>query len=406
MDRRSLIKGCAEYLMTTGLGSDYFLTEDDSRETIVIVFLRGGMDGLNFLAPVDDSHYRAARGGKMALQEDALKINQNLVQADFRLHPEAYALKELYENKSLALIHAAGLTNGTRSHFEAQDLMELGSNSDKNLSQGWLTRYLQSFHKGNIVPAYAIGSIPPASLLGSMEQMNITEMKNLSLDFGPDLINMLSEMYGAGNSLVHRSGKGALQNIAHIAKSSKGLSFDSYTPDKSADYYSSWPGEELSSSFKTVAQLIKMEAGLKIATIDYDGWDMHDNQEWKFPRWIQALSWNLNAFYNDIHAYHKKVTIVLMTEFGRRLKANKSGGTDHGHGSVMMVLGGNVNGGNMYGSWPGLANEQLDNGVDLAVTTDYRTVLSEIMVKRNLVKDPQMIFPKFNEYKGGLGIIR
>lgn len=95
-----------------------------------------------------------------------------------------------------------------------------------------------------------------------------------------------------------------------------------------------------------------------------------------------------------------------MTEFGRRLKANKSGGTDHGYGSVMMVLGGNVNGGNMYGSWPGLANEQLDNGVDLAVTTDYRTVLSEIMVKRNLVKDPQVIFPKFNDYKGGLGIIQ
>src|SRR6478736_6430434 len=107
MDRRSLIKGCAEYLMTSRLGSDYFLNEDDSRETIVVVFLRGGMDGLNFLAPIDDSNYRAARGGKMALQEDALKINQSLVQADFRINPEAYALKELYDNKSLALIHAA-----------------------------------------------------------------------------------------------------------------------------------------------------------------------------------------------------------------------------------------------------------------------------------------------------------
>ncbi|MBX9851844.1 MAG: DUF1501 domain-containing protein, partial [Cytophagaceae bacterium] len=173
----------------------------------------------------------------------------------------------------------------------------------------------------------------------------------------------------------------------------------------SAKYFTEWPGEDLSKSFKAVAQLIKMDVGLKVATVDYDGWDMHDGQEWKFPKWIEALSRNLQAFYNDINAYQNKVTVVLMTEFGRRLKANKSGGTDHGHGSVMMVLGGNVNGGKMYGKWPGLANEQLDNGVDLAVTTDYRTVLSEVLLKRKLINDHKIIFPKFEGYSG-LGIIR
>jgi uncharacterized protein (DUF1501 family) len=132
---------------------------------------------------------------------------------------------------------------------------------------------------------------------------------------------------------------------------------------------------------------------------------MHDGQEWKFAKWCESLSRNLTAFYNDIYVYDKKVTIVVMSEFGRRLKPNKNGGTDHGHGGLMMVLGGNVNGGNIYGKWPGLANEQLDNGVDLAVTTDYRTVLAEILQKRNLVNSVSDIFPKF-QMTAGLGIVK
>jgi uncharacterized protein (DUF1501 family) len=405
MDRRSIIKGCAEFMLSKSMDSQFFINEDDSREILVVVFLRGGMDGLNFLAPVDDSNYRAARGGQMALKENGIKIDQNLVKSDFRLHPKAEALKELYENKSLAFVHAAGLTNGTRSHFEAQDLMELGSNNDKNLSQGWLARYLQSFHTGSIVPAFAMGSASPASLLGTMDQLNLLELKDLKLDMNPSLLSVLSEMYSEGNSLVHQSGKNALLNIEHIKSGLNGSGLENYLPHSSANYSTEYPGGDLAKSLKSVAQLIKLNAGLKVATIDFDGWDMHDAQEWKFPQWVEALSRNLQAFYNDIHAYQNKVTVVAMTEFGRRLKANKNGGTDHGHGSVMMVLGGNVNGGKMYGKWPGLANEELDNGVDLAVTTDYRTVLSEILINRNLAKDSKIIFPKFENYSG-LGIIK
>lgn len=405
MDRRSIIKGCAEFMLSNSIGSNFFINEDDSREMLVVVFLRGGMDGLNFLAPSDDSNYRNARGGGLAVKEEGLRIDQNLASLDFRLHVKAGALKELYDNKSLAFIHAAGLTNGTRSHFEAQDLMELGSNGDKNLSNGWLARYLHSFHSGTIVPAFAVGSTPPASLLGSMDYMNMTELKNLKLDWNSSLISILSEMYADGDSIVHRSGKNALVNIEHIVSSLKNPSeLESYKPLSSANYFSEWPGEDIAKSLKAVAQLIKMDIGLKVATVDYDGWDMHDGQEWKFPKWIEALSRNIQAFYNDINAYEKKVTVVLMTEFGRRLKANKNGGTDHGHGGVMMVLGGNVNGGKMYGKWPGLANEELDKGVDLAVTTDYRTVLSEILIKRKLAEDHRMIFPKYESYSP-LGIM-
>jgi uncharacterized protein (DUF1501 family) len=125
---------------------------------------------------------------------------------------------------------------------------------------------------------------------------------------------------------------------------------------------------------------------------------MYDGQEGRFKRMTDALSRNITAFYNDIHNYHKKTTIVVMTEFGRRLKANNNGGTDHGYGGLMMVLGGNVRGGKMYGEWPGLSSEQLDKGVDLAITTDYRNVLTEILLKRKLVSDYSTIFPKFDKY--------
>jgi uncharacterized protein (DUF1501 family) len=142
-----------------------------------------------------------------------------------------------------------------------------------------------------------------------------------------------------------------------------------------------------------------MDVGLQIASVDYGGWDTHERQANIFNNLTEGLSKSLGAFYNDIASYHKRVTVLVMSEFGRRLKANKSGGTDHGHGNVMLVLGGNVNGGKMYGKWPGLSNGQLDNNVDLAVTTDYRTVLSEVVVRRLRNKKLGYIFPGFKEYK-------
>jgi uncharacterized protein (DUF1501 family) len=406
MNRRNILKGCTELLLSGkhAFGSQVLIEEEDSREILVVVFLRGGMDGLNLLAPVDDPNYRAARGGEMAVNEkgaqQGLMINQNIAQLDFRLHPNTGGLKELFDSKELAFIHACGLTNGTRSHFEAQDLMELGSNSDKNLKEGWLTRYMGTFHYGAMVPSFALGNVTPASLLGTMDQLNLTEIKDLKMDWNPSMQKLMDQMYSGGNSKVHQSGKSAIQNINHIMGAIKDISeLEHYIPDEKAKYSTDYPGEEMAKSFKTAAQLIKMDVGLKIATVNIDGWDMHDAQSWRFPKLIESFSKNLLAFYNDLHNHHKKLTIVVQSEFGRRLKANKNGGTDHGHGGVMMVLGGNVNGGNIYGMWPGLANEQLDKGVDLAITTDYRIVLTEILLSRKLTKEYVKIFPDFKGYK-------
>jgi uncharacterized protein (DUF1501 family) len=151
----------------------------------------------------------------------------------------------------------------------------------------------------------------------------------------------------------------------------------------------------LREQLKNLARLIKMDVGVHVATADFGGWDTHEAQAYHFPQLMTGLAGTIAAFYNDLTAYHPRLTILIMSEFGRRLKANRSGGTDHGLGNVMLAIGQNVRGGRMYGNWPGLATEQLDNGVDLAVTTDYRTVLSEILAKRMGNPNLGPIFPDF-----------
>jgi uncharacterized protein (DUF1501 family) len=147
-----------------------------------------------------------------------------------------------------------------------------------------------------------------------------------------------------------------------------------------------------------------MDAGLRVATVDYDGWDTHEGQEYRFGELVSEMSRALSAFYNDMSRFHSKMTVVVHTEFGRRLKSNQSEGTDHGYGGVHMVLGNGVKGGKLHGEWKGLANENLDEGADLAITTDYRTVLNEVLTKRVGLADTKSIFPGF-EIKKTLGIV-
>ena len=163
-------------------------------------------------------------------------------------------------------------------------------------------------------------------------------------------------------------------------------------------YPDGWESRELSQSLQTVAQLLKMGAGPRMVNVDYGGWDTHEHQPGVFARLVKGLSDSLTAFYNDIVAHHNKVTIVVMSEFGRRLRANRSNGTDHGHGNMMMVLGGGIKGGQHYGQWPGLHPEALDKGVDTAVTTDYRNVLGNVLKQRMALNDLGKVFPGFDGY--------
>jgi len=407
MNRRDLLKGCSDFMksMTQNEDSNFSFSDNDSDEILIVIFLRGGYDGLNFLAPVNDKDYIAARGENLRITDsgknEGLAIKQNFLDADFRLYKSTEIIKEIYDDKQLAFVHASGLTNGTRSHFVAQELIEKGTLKDKALRSGWLARYLEEQDFKNL-SAYSIGNNQAESLLSANKVLSLNKIEDLNKSWNDNISNMMRNSY-SGNSLIKRQGLYAMDIQEYLDKSAKKVNLHKVENLKKKTK-SKKSSSKLQNDLNTLEAIIKMDVGLKIGTINMGGWDTHDGQEGRYSNNMQELSKAVGNFYNNLHQYHKKLNIVVMSEFGRRVKANKNEGTDHGYGNVMWVIGGNVKGGNIYGKWPGLANDQLNKGVDLDITTDYRTVLSEILSKRMKQKDISTIFPKFS-YKTPLGII-
>lgn len=418
-NRRQFLIGCSGAVAAMAGGRLQNLAfaagsqETVQRDILVLIFLRGGCDGLNLIAPSNDPFYIAARSAETRILESGghrgLPLKQSIGKTDFFLHPKASALKELYDSNALAIVHACGLTNGTRSHFDAMDLIERGTSDskNKNISNGWLTRHLTSIGAGGLIPAVAASPSLPDSLLLSQHAVAIPEPNAFSFWFDESQQTALRKLY-KGSTPLHEAGLRTLHAVDIVAgklSRDKDGNVAPYTPENHAEYTSEGLSSELSTPLQTIAQLIKMDVGLQVATVDYGGWDTHEYQNAAFPNLVDGLSRGLMAFYNDLSRYHDRLTVLVMSEFGRRLKANESGGTDHGHGNIMFALGGNVQGGKMYGSWPGLATEQLDDRADLAVTTDYRSVLSEVLIRR--LGNPRLnsVFPKFTNYKP-LGLVR
>jgi uncharacterized protein (DUF1501 family) len=416
MDRRQFLNiGCTTALSTlTGRLSAYIPPTGlmaDNNNIFVLVFLRGGCDALQFVAPVSDKNYIDVRDTQLRIAESGaqkgLRLNNTLNNLDFCLNYKANNFKDLYEAKKLAIIHSVGLTNGTRSHFEAMDLIEKGIINTKNISStegGWLTRLTNALSPQNAYPSISAGGILPASLMGSTKALSMSKPKDYQLHTDTRFLGLLKNMY-QGQDLMSQTALKTVESLRFLQKKlpRKGTEVIDYQPN--TKYPDDDYANELSENLKALAQMIKMDMGVQIATVDYGGWDTHENQNYHFPRLVEALDRAVSAFYNDLNAYHGRLNILIMSEFGRRLKSNKSNGTDHGFGGMMMAIGNNVNGGKMYGQWNGLATEQLDNRVDLAVTTDYRTVLSEVISKQLNIKQLDTIFPSFKEYKP-LGFMR
>ncbi|GAB2520462.1 DUF1501 domain-containing protein [Lysobacter humi (ex Lee et al. 2017)] len=423
--RRQFLKGCCVAASTAAAGPRLVFGDDahaapNGYDTLVFIFLRGGIDGLNLVLPVDGNdrgHYEQARP-TLAIPASgtygALPLATSGTATGFGLHPSATGLRDLWASRKLAVVHACGLlTAVTRSHFDAQLLI------DQGLSRGgWMARAIES-HPGGLnatMSALAAGSRQPASLNGATQAITMDTPADFSLNAGAyawqrtrsdspaglvGLNETLPQLWG-GTTAMEQSGKRAHQALSVIASQPYGA-----TP-------AGWPTGAFARQLWTVAQSIKFDLGLRYAAIDLGGWDTHDGQGSAgagyhyYQNKIAELSAALAAFHAelDVGGQASRVTVVVQSEFGRRVRENAARGTDHGYGNPVLVLGGAVNGGRFYGQWPGLAPETLSATYgDVPVTTDFRRVLSEILVRRMGNPNLSTVFPQYAGY-APMGIVQ
>ena len=359
-------------------------------KTLVVVFQRGGADGLNMVVPFGEKAYYAHRptiaipqpgsGAEAALDLDGF----------FGLHPALRPLAPLYKEGRLAMVQAVGSPDtGNRSHFEAQDIMESASPGNKSVSTGWLNRYLQSAPDPKATPlrAAAIGEALPKALRGPAAAVNIGRLDEFNLAGG----SMFQSMYDReSNALL----TGAAHDMFSAMELLKSVDPTKYAPAEGVNYGPNNDG--FGQALRQVAQLIKANVGLQVAFIDVRGeWDTHQNQPNRLTPLLQSFGRGLAAFNRDLGNRMEDVVVLTMTEFGRTVRENGNAGTDHGHANVMFAMGGPIKGGKVYGKWPGLEREQLNEDRDLALTTDFRDVFAEVLVQHLRCNTTDKIFPRY-----------
>ncbi|HEV7706568.1 MAG TPA: DUF1501 domain-containing protein [Asanoa sp.] len=362
--------------------------------TLVVVFLRGGMDGLSVIVPRGDRNYLNARRD-IAVQPGALLAGDSR----FGLHPGLAPLAPFWEAGKMAAVHAVASPDASRSHFQAQDCLERGAASTA-VHTGFLDRVLEQLGPGTTFRAVAEGSALPRSLVGGQSKLVLQGIREFDLNAGGGMrektLTALKALYtGVGD---HPLGSQAAETLKSISTARK-IAQSNY------EGTAQWPGGGFADQLKDVARLIKAKVGLRVAAVDIGGWDMHTNiggpDGGDMRNRLNELAGALGAFATDLGPALDNTSIVTMSEFGRRVEANGNSGLDHGHGGVMLLLGGGMNGGKVHGKWPGLSAGSLDQG-DLAGANDYRDVVSELLGARMGVKDAKKIFPGYEPKKIGI----
>lgn len=358
-------------------------------DTLVVVFQRGGMDGLQAVVPHGDTDYYRLRPA-IAIPRPGSANGAIDLDGFHGLHPAASALKPLYDAGRLAVVHAAGLKTASRSHFDCQDMYERGTTDTLSVFDGWLNRYLQSNAGGDATfEALGVGRAVQGSLRGGAPVIGLSSIANFRLSTGSGrdaaLTDTLALLYDAP-SLLSRTARSALDALGEMAAANPAQ----YAPANGATY----PNTAFGNQMKEVAQMIKAGVGLRVAAVDIGGWDHHENINNNIAPLLDELADTLAAFDTDLGTTMSGVTVVTMTEFGRRAYQNGSNGTDHGSATAMFVLGGGVVGKRVVSAWPGLRDAALFNG-DLDVTTDYRDVLAELVTRRLGGADLERVFPGF-----------
>ena len=382
----SALAGSCLTPLSAGVNAAFGAAAGAAEDILVVIFLRFGACGLTLIPPADDGIYHDLRPTIGVSAKAALPIG-SLDGTPFFMHPNFAELKALYDAKSLAVVHAAGIHTESRSHFVSQDMMERASaDGERPVTGGWLGRHMNARH-GAPAPlaAMSAGAEVNIALQGYLGAVAVPTVLALFTILGGDNNQKIIEAMNTGSGPLIASGQSTLATLKTVQTRVATLPADD---GNSAGYTTG----ALSTPLRSVAKLIKADVGLTVATVDFGGWDQHVRLTQGINPLALELSQGLAAFWRDLKDYQSRVPIVTMTEFGRRVEENANAGTDHGSASVMLALGGSVNGGRIYGKWPGLKPGDLHAG-DLAVTTDYRQVLQEILVKRRGETTPKAVFP-------------
>jgi uncharacterized protein (DUF1501 family) len=396
--RRVFLKNGAFALVTLGFAPSFLArTAHAARATgrskrLIAIFQRGAVDGLSVVVPFGDKDYYRARPSIAIGQPGANADSAIDLDGFFGFNPRLEPLKPFWDARQLAIVHACGSPDNTRSHFDAQDYMETATPGVKNTSDGWLNRYLQARRVGEATPfrAIALTGQLPRTLQGAAPALAVTQLGQFGIRGGQASDLFEAQYAEAADRMLGNTGREAFAAIRML----KGMNSSSYQPDRGADY----PRTPFGQALQQIAQLSKADVGLEIAFADVGGWDTHVNQgsaQGQLALRLDDFSRALAALVTDLGDRMDDTVVLTMSEFGRAVSENGNRGTDHGHGNQMIVIGGGIHGGRVYGRWPGLGEDQRYEGRDLAVTTDFRDVFGEIVVRHLGVADPKPVFPGY-----------
>ncbi|HEX9564577.1 MAG TPA: DUF1501 domain-containing protein [Gemmatimonadaceae bacterium] len=409
MQRRVFVKNGAMALVTMGLSPSFLrratfaadLGATRKGKILICLFQRGAADGISMIVPHGEAAYYQARPN-IAIPRPRSGLGGAAIDLDgfFGLHPALEPFERLYRDGLLAPIHAVGSPSATRSHFDAQDYMESGTPDRKSTPDGWLNRYLavhgtcEQCDAANASPfrAVAMTAQTPRILEGPSAAVAMNSLGEFSVRGAGTSADRLEALYRTGEAdLVHGAGREMFEAVRLLQSANP----QRYQPEHGADYPRSQFGQRL----REITQLIKANVGLEVAFADVGGWDTHVNQgasAGQLAIRLTDFSRSISALVTDLGDRMQDVVILSMSEFGRMVRQNGNGGTDHGHAGAMFVIGGGVNGGKVLGTWPGLQPEQLYEGRDLALTTDFRSVFAEVLVSHLDATGVDRVFPGFS----------
>lgn len=404
--RRGFLKGSALAMFGVGAAPTWLsrsvyasqLKPGARKKVLVAVFQRGAVDGLNVIVPFGEKRYYELRPSIAIPANTVVDLN-----GFFGLHPALAPLKPMWDSKNLAIVDAVGSPDPTRSHFDAQDYMESGTPGLKATKEGWLNRaLLQEAGKVSPVRAVSVGSNLARTLRGPNSAIAVSNLNDFQIQNAVGASTFESMYDHSLDTTLHGTGRDTFEAVKMLQTIQK----QAYVPATGIDY----PKSKFSQSLQQIARLIKADVGLEVAFTDIGGWDTHVNQVGAQPVQGQMAN-NLGDFAQSLAAFNRDlgdrmadVTVVTMSEFGRTARENGNRGTDHGHANYMLAFGGGVRGGKIYGEWPGMADEQLYERRDLAVTTDFRDVLGELVSRHNGNDNLSAVFPGYTpKFRGLLG---